>query len=216
MFICSLTAIILLAACSPVQFSEYPGTETNPASSNGKDTPSALQTTDPTQGDNGLSTEMKLLVGTIQLEGTKLEVTPDQSKELYQLWVEMKSTFANIISTTDDITAITIQIQSTMTKEQLQAINDMKLTDQDLTTLLQKLNISTGHWWDGDDDSTQTGTDVPQSATPGLNPDITPTMDVTSLSPNENPQFTGDRWSHMIPFELLDVLIKYLQARQSK
>lgn len=201
MLICSLTAILILAACSPVQFSEYPGIETNSSSSNIKDTPSANQTTGPAQGNNVLSTEMKLLIGTIQLEGTKLEVTPGQAKELYQLWVKMKSSFANMVSTEDDINAITIQIQSTMTKEQLQAINDMKLTDQDLTTLLQKLNISTGHWVDDDDDTPPTATDV------------------TPLSQNETPQFPGggggDRWSHIIPSELLDVLIKYLQARQS-
>jgi hypothetical protein len=219
MFICSLTAILPLAACSPLQFSDYPGTQTNSSSSISKDTPSAYQTAGPAQGNNELSTEMKLLIGTIRLEGTNIEVTADQAKELFPLWVQMEATFANMVSTADDINAITIQIQSTMTKEQLQAINDMNLTDQDLTTLLQKLNISTGHWGNDDNDSPLTGTDVSQSATPGLNPDITPTLDVTALSQNETPQFPGgggeDRWSHMIPSELLNVLIKYLQARQS-
>jgi hypothetical protein len=161
---------------------------------------------------------MKLLIGTIRLEGTKNELNPEQAKVLYPLWVKMEATMANMVSTTNDINAITIQIQSTMTMEQLKAINDMNLTDQDLTTLLQKLNISLDY---GDDDDTaQIGTDVSQSSTPGLIPNSIPTVDATALNQNETPQFPSgrgqDRFLHMIPSEILNVLIKYLQARQSQ
>jgi hypothetical protein len=216
-FICSLAAILLLAACSPVQFSEYTGTQANSSSIISNDTPSAYQTIDPMQGNNGLSTEIKLLIGTIQLEGTKNEVTPDQAKELFPLWVKMEATMANMVSTADDINAITTQIQLIMTKEQLKAINDMNLTVQDLIALMQKLNISFGY--DNDDDSTLNGTDVPQSSTPGLIPDITPTVNATPSNQNGTPQIASgsgqDRRPYMIPSELLNVLIKYLQARES-
>jgi len=215
LFIFSMIAILFLAACSPVQFSDYPGTQTDTSSNSSKDTPLADQTASPVQGNNFLSPEMKLLIGTIRLEGTKLEITPAQAKELFPLWVKMESTFADEISTSDDVKVITLQIQLTMTKDQLQAINDMNLTEQDLIALLQKLNISTDYL--GEDEFQQTGTDVSQSTIPGINQDITPTAYVNASSPKGTPpHFPGPRGPRMIPTELLNALFKYLQARQSQ
>jgi hypothetical protein len=194
-------AVLSLAACSPLEFSSYPGTGTESVFATVTETPSETRTADSTQENADLSTEMKLLIGTFRLEGTSLEVTAAQAKVLAPLWMTMKTTQANMLVTVEDIQAVTARIQAAMTPEQLQAINDMNLTSQSLTDLLQKLNLSFGRSGDYDHDG-----DYGQQA-----PDVTPAPDGTPLFPGGGGM---QRFAHMIPRGLLDALVQDLQAIQ--
>lgn len=203
----AMIMLLSLAACGQLEFSNYPGTGTESISANATETPSGTLPADSTQANAELSTEMKLLIGTFRLDGTNLEVTADQAKVLAPLWMTMKTTAANMLVTVEDIQAVTAKIQAAMTPEQLQAINDMNLTFQSLTDLMQSLNISFGRYGDFDNDG-----DYGQQS-----PDATPAPDATQ-APDATPQFPGgsdvQRFAHMIPTELLDALIKNLQGKQ--
>jgi hypothetical protein len=212
----SLTTILLLAGCGPVTFEEYPGAGTESVAATVAETPSGTQLANPDPGGYELSTEMELLVGTFRLDGTDLAVGADQAGALFPLWSRMKTTLASLTFTVEDVQVITGQIQAALTPDQLQAIDDMNLTFQDLTALMEEKNVSFGRFGNAyapDDDD-----DISPEATPGEKQEITPPKDTAASDQDATPQFPGggdmERWSHMIPRELMDAFLAYLQGKQ--
>jgi hypothetical protein len=94
---------------------------------------------DPTTRQLPLST--KLAIGTLKLENTDLAVASDQAAELLPLWQVINNLSSSDNAAQDEITAVTEQIQETMTPEQLNAIEDMGLSGQDIFTTMQELGI---------------------------------------------------------------------------
>jgi hypothetical protein len=90
-----------------------------------------------------LSTETKLIVGTFKLEGTDLAVTPKEAGELLPLWQVYSELASSDTAAQEEITALVEQIQDTMTPEQVQAIEDMQLTRNDVFTLMQEQGVTT-------------------------------------------------------------------------
>jgi hypothetical protein len=95
------------------------------------------QTTE-TGNTASLSTAAELLVGTFKLEGTGQSVTSDQAKQLLPLWEMLQSLSTSSTSATEEIQAVVDQIKSTMTSDQMTTITAMKLTQQDMMSLMSQ------------------------------------------------------------------------------
>jgi hypothetical protein len=85
-----------------------------------------------------LSTSAEILVGTFKLEGTGFAVTSDQARILLPLWQMLQSLSTSSTAATEEIQAVVDQINSTMTSDQMDAITEMKLSQQDMMTLLSQ------------------------------------------------------------------------------
>jgi len=83
----------------------------------------------------------KLAIGTLKLEDTDLAVSSDQSADLLPLWQVFNNLSSSDSAAPEEITAVTEQIQETMSSEQLQAIDDMELTSQDIFATMQELGL---------------------------------------------------------------------------
>ena len=115
--------LIGLVACSKI--SSTTGSANNPAV-NGKKT---------------LTIAEEFLVGTLKLEGTAQAVDKTQAVSLLTLWQAYRELQSNNSAATEEITAIVSQIQTTMTSEQLKAIDDLKLNSQDAADTMSSLGI---------------------------------------------------------------------------
>ena len=123
-----LTILILaLTACS--------GTSNTPSS-----TP--LQLTDGTAPE--LSTASKLVVGSFKLEETDLAITSEQAVALLPVWQVYQEVSTSDTAAQAEIDALIEQIQETLTTEQMDAINAMNLTQQDVFTIMQERGIQFG------------------------------------------------------------------------
>lgn len=89
------------------------------------------------------SIQLKLVVGTLELEGTDMAVTAEQAKELLPLWKAVKVLGNNDTISQEEIQALYDQIQETMSTDQNQAISKMSLAQKDLTALMTNLGIDT-------------------------------------------------------------------------
>ena len=90
-----------------------------------------------------LSLSTQLLIGTLKLEGTDLAVNAQQASELLPLWQAYNELMTSQTAAQAEIDAVVAQIQATMTPHQVQAITDMKLTQQDEFSLMQELGLVT-------------------------------------------------------------------------
>jgi hypothetical protein len=89
-------------------------------------------------GDNGgLSMESQLIAGSLLLEETDVAIDKDQAGELLLLWKAFRSLSYSDTSAQAEIDAVITQIQDTMSAEQIQAIQAMQLTSDDLASVLQ-------------------------------------------------------------------------------
>jgi len=95
---------------------------------------------DPNAQELPLST--KLAIGTLKLEGTDLAIGSDQAAELLPLWQVFNNLSSSDTAAPEEVIAVTEQIQETMTKEQLAAIDDMNLTGQDIFATMQELGLA--------------------------------------------------------------------------
>jgi hypothetical protein len=85
----------------------------------------------------------KLAVGMLQLEGSDLAITSAQAKELLPLWKAVKSLSKDSNTTSDEMTALYVQIEGVLTANQVQAIEKLDLSTADLTALVQKYEAQT-------------------------------------------------------------------------
>jgi hypothetical protein len=86
----------------------------------------------PAASASTLSTEGRLLVGTIQLENTDQAVDAAQAATLLPLWETLQSLASSGTAAEAEVQAVVDQINSAMTSEQLSSITAMNLTVQDL------------------------------------------------------------------------------------
>jgi hypothetical protein len=98
-----------------------------------------IATTDTT---TSLSPQAELLVGTFKLEETSQAVTADQARELLPLWRTLQSLSNSSTAATEEINAVIDQIKSTMTSEQMAKITAMKLTRQDMMSIMSQAGVS--------------------------------------------------------------------------
>jgi hypothetical protein len=87
---------------------------------------------------------LKLALGTFKLDETDYAVDAEQAKQLLPLWKAARSLGESDTTAVEEIDALLKQIESTMTPEQMQAIDGMGLTFEDMRAILQGLGIEIG------------------------------------------------------------------------
>jgi hypothetical protein len=80
----------------------------------------------------------KLAVGLLSLEGSDQAITAAQAKELLPLWEAVKSLSKDTNTTSGEMAALYVQIESLLTASQLQAIEKLDLSTGELTAMVQK------------------------------------------------------------------------------
>lgn len=124
----SIALLVVLAAC-------------NSFSTSGLIVPYSSTTQVDSSNTAELTIQSKLGVGIMKLEGTSLEVTADQAKTLLPLWKALRSLSANDSIPAVEISALYTQIQETMTSDQLQVIQQLTWTQEDLSAMMQQYGI---------------------------------------------------------------------------
>jgi hypothetical protein len=79
-----------------------------------------------------------LAVGTFKLEGTPQAVDKNMAAKLLPLWQLMTQLNASSSTAPQEVTAVEDDIQTTMTSQQVQAIQGMQITQRDVFTVLQQ------------------------------------------------------------------------------
>ena len=122
--ILSLIAILAVSACTAA------------GTTNGN----ATQTT--TAGSDQLPTLSKLVVGTYKLIDSSTPVTQDQARELVVLWKAYKELNTRDSKAQQEVTDLLTQINSSLTTDQIAAIDAMNLSTRDVMSLVQELGVS--------------------------------------------------------------------------
>jgi len=91
-----------------------------------------------TQESTSLPTATQLVVGTFKLEDTDQAVTSEQAKDLLVMWQVYQNLISSDTAAQAEIDALVDQIQETMTTDQINAIQAMNLTQQDVFTITQE------------------------------------------------------------------------------
>lgn len=157
-----------------------------------------------------LPTQTELILGTFKLEGTAQAISAEQAATMLPLWQVYQDLNASDTAAQAEINALVEQIQATMTSEQLAAIDDMNLTQQDIMAVMIEKNVVEAA-------QPQTTTSQSSIAAPqdgpggdmlgGMQPQ---TASSTQSSPAQSAQ---GQTSATIPSALLDALIQLLQSK---
>ncbi len=92
---------------------------------------------------NAISPAQQLILGTMNLQGN-LAITPDEATKLVPLWEAYQTLNTSNTAAPQELQATLVQVEQTMSPDQVQAIVSMKLTRQDMGTILQAQGITFG------------------------------------------------------------------------
>ncbi|MHC1783211.1 MAG: hypothetical protein AB9891_10745 [Anaerolineaceae bacterium] len=124
-----IVMMISLAGCGSKSTANA-GPQTGMNSQGGQD----FMNADP----SSIPLQKKLGIGTLKLEGTDLAVTSEQAKTLLPLWKALKSLSSDTNTTAEEINALNRQIEESMTADQIQAIQNLTWTSDEMSLLVQK------------------------------------------------------------------------------
>lgn len=96
----------------------------------------------PADYENALPVELQLIVGIFKLEGTPNAVDAATAQELLPLWQAVQSLGSSDSTSTIEMDALYKQIQETMKPGQIAAIEEMKLTRQDIASVSQEMGLN--------------------------------------------------------------------------
>ena len=91
-----------------------------------------------------LPIETQLAVGTLKLNGTDQDITVDQAKDLVVYWQVYKELSQSETAAQAEADALVTQIRDTMSDEQVQAITEMNITQQDVIASMQGVTVASG------------------------------------------------------------------------
>ncbi len=91
-----------------------------------------------TSYDDALDVSAQLVLGSLQLEDTQHAVTPEQAKTLLPLWQALQGS----VTAEDEVSAVLRGIEGAMTDEQLRAIADMRLTQEDVEAWMEEQGLN--------------------------------------------------------------------------
>jgi hypothetical protein len=117
---------LVLAACTST--TQRTGTTSNSKTSSAK-----------------LPMRTKLVAGTVKLEETEYKVTAEQATQLLPMFYVLQELNDSGSTAQEEIDGLVSQIQETLTKDQLQAIDDMSLSMQDVFALTQGSSKNTSN-----------------------------------------------------------------------
>ncbi len=171
-----------------------------------------------------LPTVTQLLVGTMKLNGTAQDVTAKQATELLPLWQVYSELLTSDTAAQEEIDGLVKQIQETMTDEQMQAIQDMDLTQRDVFALMQQNSGGTNRTSQSSSSSSQSngaGFGPPDGGMPmGAPPDgggVPGGANFQSQSSSgSNSTTTGSGQGQIrsgIPSTLIQALVEMLQSK---
>jgi len=92
---------------------------------------------------NAISPAQQLILGTMNLQGN-LTVTPDEATQLLPLWEAYQTLATSNTAAPEELQATLMGVEQAMTPDQIQAIVNMKLTRQEMGTILQQQGITFG------------------------------------------------------------------------
>jgi hypothetical protein len=99
--------------------------------------------TDTTASDAQAGTSLSrvniLLVGTLKLEDSDTAVTAEEAAQLLPLWQAYRSLSTSQTAAEQEVDALLDQIQSTMTQDQVNAIEALNLTSIDMMDVMQSM-----------------------------------------------------------------------------
>lgn len=168
--------------------------------------------------NNELAIESQLAVGTLRLAGTAQDVTTDQAEELIILWKVYQDVSQSDTAAQEEVDALIDQIQETMTSEQMQAITEMSLTQQDVLTAMQSADVTSSTSVSRDSVSIPTGGgDMAGGAPPdggGMPDDFGGTGPTTSTDQTQSAESaTSLAGTAGIPSTLVEMIIQSLELK---
>ena len=126
-----LVTLILLAACAA------PGGTAAPAASTSSST-DVLNT----NYENALPVPSQLALGTVMLKGTENEVNATQAAVLLPLWQALNSMANSSSASVVEFNSLLAQIEKAMQPAQLEAIANLKITQESMRTAFESLGLS--------------------------------------------------------------------------
>jgi len=116
--------------------------------------------------NSDMPTATQLALGSIKLDDTDYAITPEQATELLPMWQVYAELLSSDTAAQEEINALTEQIQETMTSDQMQAITDMQLTQQDMFTAMQGANTFTSNSQNSSNITVPSGGGMPAGGPP--------------------------------------------------
>ena len=167
---------------------------------------------------NELPIETQLALGTLNLAGTEQDVTTDQAEELIILWKVYQDVSQSDTAAQEEVDALIDQIQETMTSEQMQAITEMSLTQQDVLTAMQSADVTSSTSVSTDSVSIPTGGgDMAGGAPPdggGMPDDFGGTGPTTGTDQTQSAESaTSLAGTAGIPSTLVEMIIQSLELK---
>jgi hypothetical protein len=123
-----------------------------------------------TTGTGSLTTETELIIGTFKLDGTDNEVTAGEAADLIPLWQAYLTLSQSDTTAQAELDALIGQIQEAIGSEKMDAITAMKITQEDVMTVMQAQGIMMG----GRNAANASGTPVAGQYMGGFNTDTMP------------------------------------------
>ncbi len=172
----------------------------------------------PNFGNRPISPQMLLAVGTFKLEGTPQAVNATEAAQLLPLWQLYGQLEQSSSSAQEELTATLDQIKSTMTPDQINAINAMNLTNRDAFTFLQQQGIfqAGGFGFNGTPNPNRTpraGGNFPGGGFPGGPGGNGQNFSPSQIATAQARRAQSGGFSNRLPQPLLDALIKLLQNK---
>lgn len=186
-----ITSLFLVTSCGSnvAQPAGLVDTAPVPTSSEGNTMPEstepAAEITAPEQAqldfsyENALSQRLMLAMGTLKLTETEHPVSLDQAPQLLLLWQALRNMTNSGTSPEEEVAAVLAQIEVTLSSEQINSINTMKLTQTDIQTWAAANGVTLG---------TGSGSGTGQGTGQGMSPEARATKQaengMTGTSPN--------------------------------
>lgn len=95
-----------------------------------------------TSSTASVSMESQLAVGTLKLDATEQAVDATLANELLPLWQLLLQLKTSGSTATEEVDAVTKKIQQTMTVEQIRAIADLQITQEDVTGVIEERSLA--------------------------------------------------------------------------
>lgn len=116
------------------------------AACSAKDSQTSQENASATSRASGaeLPLQTKLILGTFKLEETDWAVTPEQASILLPLWKALHSLSQSDTAAEEELIALIEQIQESMTPEQIKAIDNMALSAEDVSAVMQDMGLQLG------------------------------------------------------------------------
>jgi hypothetical protein len=164
--------------------------------------------------ENAISVPLQLLAGTLKLEETDLAVDAAQAEALIPLWQVYGGLIESGSAAPEETDALLVQIQETMSAEQIEAIAEMRLTLEDTGALMQAYGLTNGSGSgetppEGVVPGSGRGSDLPGTGSGSNATGMTPEQIATAQAERESGAVSNNRLVSM----LLEGVIELLQSK---